>query len=118
MNFVKNKEYANFEEFTALTYTHAEELIGVLVDTELAQYALPTVFDFALDKVAAKGLDFSYLSGQFTGAELANDVKVLVSEAVRWVRNNGIITAIKNKEIQANYVDELAINICEVRFID
>ena len=111
MNFVNNKEYANFEEFTALTYTHAEELIGVLVDTELAQYALPTVFDFALDKVAAKGLDFSYLSGQFTGAELANDVKVLVSEAVRWVRNNGIITAIKNKEIQANYVDELAITV-------
>ena len=111
MNFVNNKEYANFEEFTALTYTHAEELIGVLVDTELAQYALPTVFDFALDKVAAKGLDFSYLSGQFTGAELANDVKVLVSEAVRWVRNNDVISAIKNKEIQANYVDELAITV-------
>ena len=111
MSFVNNKEYVNFEEFSALTYTHAEELIGVLVDTELAQYALPTVFDFALDKVAAKGLDFTYLSGQFTGAELANDVKVLVSEAVRWVRNNGIVAAIKNKEIQANYVDELALTV-------
>ena len=108
IEFVKNKEYTKIREFNAATYTHALDLINVATISSLVQYSLPTLADFGLDKVSEKGYDFTYLSGVFTGAELANDIRVLAKEAVFWLRDNNILNALDNKAIKAYYFDELA----------
>ncbi|MBQ4571129.1 MAG: hypothetical protein IJB21_05505 [Bacilli bacterium] len=108
IEFVKNKEYTKIREFSAPVYTHALDLINVATVSTLVQYALPTLADFGLDKVSGKGYDFTYLSGVFTGAELANDIRVIAKEAVFWLRDNNILTALDNKAIESYYFDELA----------
>ena len=106
--FVNEKQFMNYKDFEDQVYTHVQEILNVALDSELVHYALPTLADFGLDKASAAGIDLTYLSGVFTGEELASDVKVLLNEVVRWVRDLDVFASLDAKEIQGNYVNELA----------
>ena len=106
--FVNEKQFMNYKDFEDQVYTHVQEIVNAALDSELVQYALPTLADFGLDKASAAGIDLTYLSGVFTGEQLASDVKVLLNEVVRWVRDLDVFASLDAKEIQGNYVNELA----------
>lgn len=106
--FVKNKEYLNYKEFAPIVYSHALDIVNAGMESVLVQYSLPTLLDFGLDKANAKGIDLTFLSGAFTGEQLANDVKILAKEAVTWIRDNQVLDLKETKAIKANYFDDLA----------
>ncbi len=118
ISFVMNASYLDFENYPAIAYTHVYELLSVVLDTDLVLYAVPTLFDYALDIVAAKGIDLTYLSEQFTGEQLANDVLVLAKEAIHWVRDNKVYNVFESKEIEPYYIDELAKTISVLKDVN
>ena len=106
--FVKDGAYKDYKAFKPEVYTHAQEIVNAVVDFELVQYGLPTLLDLGLDKANAAGVDLTYLSGVFNGAELASDIKVLVNEAVYWLRDLGVLDVLETKELKGQYVGALA----------
>lgn len=76
-DMLTNKEYLESEFYTVGVGSVLESLVGSLVDLDLVEVILPYVFNKYVGELTAA--DLSFLVDQFTGVELAQDVKTLAS---------------------------------------
>lgn len=88
-DMLTNKEYLESEFYTVGVGSAMEAIIGSLVDLDLVEVILPYVFDKYVGEFNA--VDLSFLVGEFTGAELAQDIKTiakLIVPAIEATLNN------------------------------